>query len=582
MKSTHLVSAFLTSLLLVSSCQNAPIANVVTSAPAVQPSQVPLILPDASTMEPPSWLRGSVDISHQARPSEVPPERNVFENFKVNATQTCQGTDTLEISYLPEGCSADYEVYENGVLLASYTGITTPGIWTTPIGCSCGPIVEESYITLSGSCGTSSGRYLVNSVSGTITCPSGTPMPSSTPTPAPTSSPPFPPGAGRCSNEAENKLNTLANQMNALAAQIREANDQLNHIKERFPEFFESAPSSQANPGSQTNEDGFHTQLLDPISLGLVLTGLRTSAATGREGLNLMNAIGDYGIAKATSSLAAAEADVEALNQRRSDLHASNIKPPLRNEINEQIQTGLNNARERIRRAQTAIPLIEAYREKSDLLLEKIAQLEDGLDFVGRLIEELVTCDVEEPSPEPTPPSTPTPRPTRSPRNPGCLRQCNDSMDVLDRDGNVLKHYGADQCQTFEGHNIDQPDPITVFQDEEEIGDLSADCFKPDTKLPNNRTNLEWMKAGYSPCDPSGLADSRGKQYVTQLHHNEQNPHGPLAEMSTPLHQQASHPNRTNSQIVRDPFNSLTKKYWKLRAKQLEEGDAATACPPLP
>lgn len=172
---------------------------------------------------------------------------------------------------------------------------------------------------------------------------------------------------------------------------------------------------------------------------------------------------------------------------------------------------------------------------------------------------------------------TPSPTPTPIPSPPGCFETCTRSdfplsIDVLDKTGNIAISYSSSQCKEFRHSVSGQQNPMRVFQDQSQIGGLNSSCNRKGTLPPPTRTNLEWMLDGYAPCDNSGRDN-----IVTELHHFEQNPDGPIAEMSKAIHLRVSHPERP-SRINRNKFDNLKEAYWKTRGYQLNYGDNAVAC----
>lgn len=165
---------------------------------------------------------------------------------------------------------------------------------------------------------------------------------------------------------------------------------------------------------------------------------------------------------------------------------------------------------------------------------------------------------------------------------PGCLTKINQNsiLELKDKQGHVLKTYETSQSAFYySGHGVEeQPDPMAIFQDVSQIGPLTAPCFKPAAKGPVKiRTNIQWMRIGYSPCDPSNKKDSSGKGYVTELHHVDQEPRGPIVEVSSAFHDKIYHRFIT-SRIERYSFGQLTARYWRLRAKQFDKGYNSIAC----
>jgi len=160
----------------------------------------------------PHWLQGSLSLNK--RPHGAVP-KDPFQGFNVK-NQSCIGLDTFVLYQVPPGCSVSYEVYENGQLLNRLTGLTSPGTWTTPIGCSCGPIDVKTYLIASGTCGIDPGTYLFHSENTVIPCPSPTPTPEPTATPGEDGetcediSPLFPSYLTESLNTAQNMLQPIS------------------------------------------------------------------------------------------------------------------------------------------------------------------------------------------------------------------------------------------------------------------------------------------------------------------------------------------------------------------------------------
>ncbi|MGE3728210.1 MAG: HNH/ENDO VII family nuclease, partial [Candidatus Sericytochromatia bacterium] len=284
-------------------------------------------------------------------------------------------------------------------------------------------------------------------------------------------------------------------------------------------------------------------------------------------------------IGAATGAVAVALANKTALINEKAEIDRQ-FAEAVRNKNQSEKERLRNESNALNRLIQTASDLVrKAEQAKAQLLQtsQKLAEL--AVDLSG--LNSKTDTDCKEPTPSPSPtlvfPPTPSSTPTARPTPPGCFRDCSpdsdfpDSIDVIDKTGNIAISYSNEQCKEFEHSVAGQQNPMRVFQDQGQIGDLDADCERTGTKLPHIRTNLDWMLDGYNPCDNSNT----GK--LTELHHFEQNPNGPIAEMSKDIHTRVSHPERP-SRIDRDTFNDLRKAYWQTRGYQLKYGNDSTIC----
>lgn len=544
MKSKYLVSALLTSLLLVTSCQTAPVnAPKIDSPPRLTPAQAeaPLILPPEGEQAAGSldFVRNYASSSDSSEPTGA--FAGAFQAKNHTGNPECKLENTTFVGTLPQGCNVTIVVTENDIPILTLVN-PPPGSYPVDHGCGCGDFHIRAVATLSGTC---SGTRVLSDYVKTVEC-----VP--TPTPVPSWEPGEVCKSGVCDNFTEQDIHDLQQTTRELARKY----EQLTGDSTPFNtlSLAEGDFNVKFGPGDLTNLRGV-SQSLDKLRFALE-TNIRLA----------QEKMADYSAQQqqAAQDVAVYEAQKEAIKK------STHMTLPRKGEEMAKVSNNLNDARERLSEATGNLE-----RESS-----KAATFEDMLRIAEsneQVADTINNCVLGNCFPQNGSGDGPN-----DPDAPGCFRKLTGSqpIDVIAKDGTVAKSYTTAQGRSYEGHGTtDQPDPMTIYQDGNVFGDLNANCHKPDVPYTSTRTNIEWMRAGYAPCDASGHADRRGKGEVVQLHHFNQNPNGPLVEMSTAMHQQVSHPNKV-SQIERESFSKLVARYWKLRAKQMTQGENAVACPP--
>nr|WP_254770982.1 HNH/ENDO VII family nuclease [Bartonella harrusi] len=136
--------------------------------------------------------------------------------------------------------------------------------------------------------------------------------------------------------------------------------------------------------------------------------------------------------------------------------------------------------------------------------------------------------------------------------------------------GQERKFWSADPVEvefemTYKGEKITQKNKIYQRDDLFDPNRISEWKVKGETVW---GTNIERMKAGNAPIGFDGKS--------VELHHMLQTPDGPLAEVTNAFHNEHHsvihiNPNTMGSGIDRQQFNKWREKYWKDRAKTIEE-----------
>ncbi|WP_434987175.1 hemagglutinin repeat-containing protein [Vreelandella zhaodongensis] len=121
-----------------------------------------------------------------------------------------------------------------------------------------------------------------------------------------------------------------------------------------------------------------------------------------------------------------------------------------------------------------------------------------------------------------------------------------DVFIVNPKPGQVASPYPPDRIVSGRREGVRSSDPLRGYQ-ESGAWDLTAE-------------NLVRMERGAPPIGRDGAS--------IQLHHRNQNPAGPLDEVSATTHRTIDHPIRP-SQIDRDQFAGERRRYWVERAREL-------------
>ncbi|PIQ24350.1 hypothetical protein COW36_24165 [bacterium (Candidatus Blackallbacteria) CG17_big_fil_post_rev_8_21_14_2_50_48_46] len=418
-----------------------------------------------------------------------------------------------------------------------------------PAPATCGPITASPSPSPTPSPSPSSGGGGGNSGGGG----NGGGTPSPTPTP-PIWNPEEVCKSKVCDNFKREDINALLNSVNELARKYEQL----------------TGNSEPLNKLSLLNE-GFNIKAnsSDRILLDGIIEALEEMRDSVQKNLELAN----EKIAALTVEVNQLEQDIAALNVRLEKIKKAPPSQISSNTKGELISSLLQEKR----------PLDLDYSQKAgklDTLVSEATSFEGMLEIAGdneTLAQTIINCIIGDCYPE-----NGSGKGVNNPDAPGCFRKLTGSqpIDLIGKDGNIIRSYTTAQGRSYEGHGVNaQPDPAIFYQDEKVMGELNASCYKPDVNIYQTRTNIDWMRAGYAPCDASGLSDKRDKGLTVQIHHFNQDPNGPFIEISTVIHQQVSHPNNVST-IHHDSFNRLTSKYWRLRAKQLTEGESSVSCSP--
>jgi len=147
------MSALLVSTIFIGSCQSSSVSTV-------NPEKKQALTNNSSVSQISS---GTISKSKKLGNSE-------YLDFGLKSTSMCYGSGSFTLSYLPPGCSVNYEYVENGVVTQTWAP-TSVGSYSFPAFCSCGPVHAVNQITVSGSCGVPPGTYVQAEASVVIPCP---------------------------------------------------------------------------------------------------------------------------------------------------------------------------------------------------------------------------------------------------------------------------------------------------------------------------------------------------------------------------------------------------------------------------
>ena len=131
---------------------------------------------------------------------------------------------------------------------------------------------------------------------------------------------------------------------------------------------------------------------------------------------------------------------------------------------------------------------------------------------------------------------------------------------LLDGDGNPVP-LSEEQEEIYSEDGVDLDNPVVIEGSDGPITVYQNDGIDLDLKDASGRTNADRMKDGLAPID------SQGRPY--NLHHHDQNPNGPLVEISESTHQSEHGTLHTKgtSEVDHGPeWDKLRQDYWKNRA----------------
>jgi len=217
-------------------------------------------------------------------------------------------------------------------------------------------------------------------------------------------------------------------------------------------------------------------------------------------------------IGAATGAVAVALANELALRNEKAEIDRQ-FAEAVKNKNQSEKERLRNESNTLNRLLQTASDLVRKAEQAKARILQtsqKLAELSVKVDVLNRQTDR----DCKEPTPSPSPtlifPPTPSSTPTARPTPPGCFRDCSpdsdfpDSIEVIDKTGNIAISYSNEQCKEFE-HNVElypssgaspysKTGPfIERFNNQnfnlESIEDLNSahitDCYLDDPTCPN-------------------------------------------------------------------------------------------------